>query len=208
MADIIERYAFSLLSRLDAATKEVEQSKFKEFQQILRNPNSITDEFRNDVKMFFKRLIIISLCPNQEDTYEDICMHLDDWYQNYTKLDNIYKIEPTKEDLEAGDTSNFLLKPSQRDLILRKWKDKKRKAMETTKKAKEFEAIYRHIKTDTDTLTGSFNQLQKKKFEFKGPSHSIEKRTQYIQTDLIFLIDQLNRKIAMLKSEKAQQNQQ
>ena len=204
MASIIERYAFSLISRLDNEYKKEEQKKYDDFKKfILNNPNSISPEFKSNVQNFFKRLIIMSLCPNQEDTYEDICLHLEDWYKNLSKLQ--YKEGqndqmPTQADLE-GKTPDFTLSPKQRAVLLQKWKERKRTCLETKKKENELGAILNHIQSDFRLLSSNINSLQKKKDDFTGPSFHMEKRTQYIQTDLIKLIDHLNLKIRRLNNE-------
>ena len=197
MSEIVERYFISLVNRLDETHKAKETKIYSDLVQKIKEEakttHSISTGSKSNFSKFFKHLIIISMCPHQQETLDDIENHLEQWYQ--ANLQNIGS--------QNIDPDNFTLTPNQTTVLLRKWKEKKEQNIATKKKKAELSVVLKQLNYDGKVLSDKQKSLGERAVS-KGQTSSTERQMNYIQSDMIYLIDQLNLRIRNLNQNMTQ----
>lgn len=196
MAAELERFVYLLTNRLsdDEKKRQVEEYKKMINNHVYQIKNGAYDENNNlEFEKYAKMLIKISMVSNEYQIFQDM-KHC--YSEFITKLKSD-AAEVAK--LSTRDTS--VLNPSERLAYLKYWKKQRIETENTRLKRTEDEIFMKHLSDEIDRynkINSSFQARVDKKHS------SVEKRTQVIQSDLIYLIDYLNRSI---NSKNSQSNQ-
>lgn len=193
MSDSLDRFIYLLTNRLCDKEKEKQVKAYKEIINKLISSvksNSSIQEIHEEFNRYIKKLLKISMVSNEQEIYSDVI----DCFNNYA---NNLKNDPNSS-LEVKIAG---LNPSERLVLLRKWKEQKINS-EKSKRLRLEEDVFiqqlnREIERYKSLITSAKSQNQDKQVS------QIEKRIQKVSADLIFLIDHLNWKIMNSSNSKS-----
>lgn len=203
MAEIVERYLFSLKSRLNEKEGKKYEDEYIELMTEITDickeadeeeDNELISEKETAVIDLFNRLIICSMAPHQEEILEDIKKNIRIWIDNLKKSKGTYKLKP-------GDDLSSYLTPSRRQLLFELWKKRKIEMEAKRQKAGELDALYAVLNAEKDLYIRKYKKINKPHVK-NAKIGQLERRTHYIHCDLCYLIDQLNRRISQLYVKK------
>ena len=201
MAEIVERYFYSLKNRLNEETGSEYED---EYIELMTEITDICKEEENEelilekqksVIDFFKRLLICSMAPHQDEILEDIEKNIKVWIMNLKESKGTYC-------LTSGNDLNSYLTPSRRQLLFELWKKRKIEIEEKKRKAGELDALYALLNAEKDLYIRKYKSINRP-YVKNAQTGKLERRTHYIHCDLCYLIDQLNIRISKASERKS-----